>query len=119
MATLFTIPQTTLSIGAHNFGPHNVAGAIKQYVITLDVGLWPFTGGEAFTYSCESSGDNGVTWQIETSGGVTDNSIPAKFGNPANQIKIVCPIRGTGARKVRFQSTWAKSLTISGSIAAN
>ena len=119
MAALFTIPQTPMTVGQHDFGPFNVAGSINQYLITLNISLWTFTGGLGFSYSVESSQDNGQSWQVESSGGVDDTAIPAKFGKPANILNIACPIRGTGSRKVRFLSTWAKALTISGTIAAN
>jgi hypothetical protein len=119
MAQLRSIPQTTFPAGPFTVGPDNVAGSIKQYAITLDISLFPFTGGTAFTYSCESSQDNGQTWTPETSGDVLDAPIPAKFGNPANRLAIVCPIRGTGGRRVRANLVFAKSVTLSGTIAAN
>lgn len=119
MAKLITIPQTTLSIGDHNFGPHSVAGAIKQYIITLLQVGWPNLGGVAFSFSAESSSDGGNTWVVETSGTVDDRNVPAKFGKPALTVTIACPIRGSGNRQVRFQSNWEKSLTISGDITVN
>jgi hypothetical protein len=119
MATLFTLPQTTMTPGEHDFGPFNVAGSVNQYVITLTQVGWPGAGDTAFSYSCDVSLDNGTTWISEAANTVLDNPIPAKFGNPANTMKIVCNIRGSGARRVRMLTNWAKSLTISGTIAAN
>jgi len=121
MATISTIPQMSLAAGEHDFGPFNVASNVSQYVITLNQISWPNAGDLAFDYSCDVSQDNGQTWATVSSGNVFDNAIPAKFGNPAGQFKIVCDIPGVGNNKrdIRFASIFAKTLTISGTLAAN
>jgi len=115
---LITIPSTDMTVGVHNFGPFNVATGKTQYDLEiLQVG-WPYTGGLAFSFSCDYSTDGGNTWIPSTLGDVDDLPIPSKWSRPANVIRIVCSIGGTGVRKVRLQSTWAKALTISGTISA-
>jgi hypothetical protein len=123
MATVVTIPQTTVPAGPLTLGPANVNSTVKQYVLTVNQIAWPNAGDLAFTYQCDVSLDSGATWinPPPSAGNVYDVAVPAKFGNPANQFKIVCDIPGVGNanRKIRFTANFAKSLTVSGTLAAN
>lgn len=121
LTTLLTIPQATVSAGGHTFGPSAVINsAISQFLIVLNQISWSNAGDLAITYSADYSLDGGTTWAASASGNIFDVPIPSKRGNVADQIVIACTIPGIGNanRKVRLVTTFAKTLTVSGSLEA-
>jgi len=123
MATVATIPQTTVAAGARTFGPASINSAVSQFLITITQVSWPHAGDQAFSYVCDVSLDGGVTWlnPAPSSGTVADAIVPARNGSTLNTFKIGCDIPGAGNanRRIRLTTVFSKSLTISGTIAAN
>lgn len=114
----FTLNQTTVGIGQHILGPANTPLAATAVHFNIQQFSWPHTGGEAFHYSVEESIDGGNTWVASPTFTVMDIAIPAKFQNPANNISDSRPIMfpGVAGSKIRVNSTFAKTLTISAQI---
>jgi hypothetical protein len=119
MTTILTIPQTTIQSGSGSFSTSNIASAVNGYMITVNEVNWPYTGGQAISFTLEASYDGGNTWQLLMGPeNVSDDPIPAQKGHLANQFKIAVglgPEQGV-PRKARISYTFSKALTISGQV---
>jgi hypothetical protein len=119
MTTILTIPQTTIQPGSGSFSTSNIASTVNGYMITVNEVNWPYTGGQAISFTLEASYDGGNTWQLLMGPeNVSDDPIPAQKGHLANQFKIAVglgPEQGV-PRKARISYTFSKALTISGQV---
>ena len=118
LATVLTIPQTTLSSPTGSVQTNNISSSVSQYVATLDQINWPFAGDLAFFYALDYSNDNGKNWQTLTIADVWDvpETIRGQSGNKFMVIASV-PEVGNNGRRLRFRWFNCKpGITVSGTL---
>jgi hypothetical protein len=96
--------QKTLPLGQFVFGPLDIAANEQACVLNMQKVLWLDAKDTAFTYQPQYSTDGGKTW-ISFNGlqTVTDKKIPAKFGNPEDNLRISFTVPEFGViRQVRL-----------------
>ena len=68
MATTVTIPLTTLTVGAHDFGPAAVPGSLTTSELVIDRtvpgGLNSLTAASVLSIQIMQSNDGGATWTL-------------------------------------------------------
>lgn len=115
MATVLTVPQTTIPKGAGVFTSGVLAAAGAEVRMNFTQVSWPLAGDVAMTYTVDLSQDGGATWAMLCFGDVSD------VANPGNAFIFGCPLPGAGNanRKVRVSYDFKKALTVSGSLQVN
>src|SRR5215831_10902323 len=106
MAGTFTIPLTTLSNGAHTFGPATVANADTETVLTVDRtvagGLNSLTTAATLEILVEQSDDGGASWFELVDGTIFGGLHPQFHGpNPAVSEGVTVTFAPGTSRRAR------------------
>ena len=103
MASTFTIPLTTLAVGAHDFGPAPVPDGDTTITLVIDRtvagGFNSQPGTTQAAVAVSQSGDGGVTWQgLAGMGPIIGGSFTsAKTGLPVTSERLFTQFSpGTG-----------------------
>lgn len=129
MATTFPIPLTTLTVGAHTFGPATIADTDTSVTFSIDRtvagGLNSLTAASTLALQGEMSTDGGVTWHAVDSAAGTDTHWSTTGGVFTGRNGTVTTSSGTWplaagtSRRLRATVTVSgpSSIAVAGSIA--
>ena len=121
MATTFTIPLTTLSVGSQTFGPSAAGDSESVITITIDRtvpgGLNSLTSASILAVDVQESLDGGTTWQ-DLGGWTTPGGVITIKGVQASASSGTWRLIPGTARQVRATVTVSgpSSIVVSGSI---
>src|SRR5262245_59195323 len=124
MPSTLTIPLTTLTVGAHTFGPTTPPSADTSVVLSIDRavtgGLNSLTTASGLAMLAEMSTDGGTTWQaVDTDQSGTQTEWETVGGGTSAVSNGGWPLFPGASRRVRATVTVSgpSSIAVAGSIA--
>lgn len=121
MTRILTLAQVALPAGAGSRTPAvDIPAAANVCVLAINMIGWPNTGEECGFFRLAYTLNQGATWIELMSSPISDVATPAVKTFPANQLRFAASLADIGAvRRLRFEWSLTKALTISGALDAN